>query len=1388
MKKYQFRLAIAGLLAAAYLLVPATVKTQSRGVERETFNGQPVVAGEVLVRLRDTTSLADIARQADADDDRPVGNGGWRRIHSNSRGVAALMTAMAARPDVLEVEPNYILEAVAIPNDFFFGALWGMRSGAGTRAELAWNLTTGSTATVVGVIDSGVDYTHPDLVANMWSAPTAFTVTVGGRSITCPAGSHGFNAILFSCDPADDNNHGTHVSGTIGASGNNGLGVVGVNWTTRIMGLKFLDASGSGSTADAINAVDFAIQVKNFFAASKGANVRVLSNSYGGGGNSTSFQLAINRANAADMLFAAAAGNQGSNIDAAPFYPASYTNANIVSVAAIDESDNRAGFSNYGATAVDLGAPGVNIMSTTPGNNYSSWGGTSMATPHVSGAAALLLAVCPALTTAQIKAAILNNVDPSAGMAGITVTSGRLNIDRALRSCATAPSVTLLSPGDGATYSAPASVSLSASASDPDGIARVDFYLDGVVVATSTTAPFGGSVNGVTAGSHTLYAVAVDAVGMSSTSSTVTVNVNAAGAPVGPAPGGETLLTTQAPAAFFSDGVPYELGVRVVPDVDGQFTAVRFWKAPLDTSTSHVGHIWSASGTLLATVTFGSETASGWQQQSLSSPLAVTANTEYVISVNTPNYFPDTQNAFAAGLVNGHLRAVAGANGVFGAPNTFPTSNYLSSNYFRDVVFSPGGGSATGATLLTSQTPAAFYNDGVPHELGVRIVADVAGQFTALRFWKAPLDAATSHVGHVWSATGTLLATVTFTGETASGWQQQALPTPVSVAANTEYVISVDSQNYFADTQNAFGAGLINGNLRAVSGGNGVFGPAGAFPTGSYLSSNYFRDVVFVAGAPGSETLLTTQVPAAFYNDGVPHELGVRIVADVAGQFTAIRFWKAPLDTATSHVGRIWSAGGTLLATVTFSGESASGWQQQALSAPLAVAANTEYVVSVNAATYFADTQNAFGTGLINGHLRAVAGSNGVFAAPGVFPTSSYLSSNYFRDVVFVAGSAPATLNTQVYASGFITPVAFVQDPSNTSRQFVAEKGGHVRAVVSGVVESADFLDLSEAVSTDSERGLLGLAFSPDYSTSGRFFVNFTNVNGDTVVARFKRSANPLLADPASRFDLAWGGPGGSTVIPQPFANHNGGHLAFGPDGMLYIGLGDGGDANDPGHRAQSPSDLLGKMLRIDVQVPDADLRGYRIPADNPFLDGAPVVARGEIWAFGLRNPWRYSFDDPLLGGTGALVIGDVGQDGWEEINYEPAGQGGRNYGWRNYEGTHAHINSLPPAFPDLTLPIFEYDHTVGHSVTGGHVYRGNALSAAYRGRYFFGDFIQRRIWSVALTADDDGGTTASDLIEHTGELGGSAAVGNVSAFGVDSQGELYIVSYSAGRILKIVS
>ena len=386
--------------------------------------------------------------------------------------------------------------------------------------------------------------------------------------------------------------------------------------------------------------------------------------------------------------------------------------------------------------------------------------------------------------------------------------------------------------------------------------------------------------------------------------------------------------------------------------------------------------------------------------------------------------------------------------------------------------------------------------------------------------------------------------------------------------------------------------------------------------------------------------------------------------------------------------------------------------------------------------------------------------------------------------VGLVASPAAAQIRTQLVVSGLTNPLALVMDPLDHSTFYVVEQRGTIRSLRNGTLSSSFFLDIRSAIASGGERGLLGLAFPPDHATSRRFYLNFTNTAGHTVVARYTRTATGAVDD-SSRFDLMW--PDGRRFIEQPFSNHNGGHLAFGPDGYLYIGLGDGGSGGDPLNNAQNPNALLGKMLRIDVTVPDNDSRGYRVPEDNPFVDRQPIAALPEIWAFGLRNPWRYNFDDWTHGGTGALVIADVGQNAREEVNWEPSGRGGRNYGWRLREGRAPYDARTAAAFQPLAEPVHDYPRSVGMSITGGYVYRGAALDPMFHGRYFFADYVAGRVFTIGLALDEQQEARAVDLLELTDILGGTTELGLISSFGVDADAELYIVSYSRGRILKIV-
>ncbi len=429
------------------LAVPA-FSQHNHVITTEFLKGHEIVQQEVILKFRPMHRLAaenDIRNSEDIDASEAIGGDGRAFvIHSRSKRTSDLVASISRRRDIEYVEPNYILHSDAIPNDPSFANLWGMRNtgqvingvagkpGADISATLAWDVTTGSRANVVAIVDTGIDYNHSDLAANVWTAPRSFSTNIGGVVRTCPAGSHGFNAVANSFDPLDDNNHGSHCAGTIGGVGNNAVGVAGVNWTASMMACKFLDSAGSGTTANAINAIEFAIQAKA--ALGVDANVRVLSNSWGGGGFSQALLDEINKADANNMVFVAAAGNNGTNNDVTPHYPSSYSTHNMIAVAATDNSDGLASFSCYGPTSVHLGAPGVDIYSTILGGGYAFFSGTSMATPHVSGACALVLSANGTLNIDQLKAAILNNLDPISSLAGLTITGGRLNVNKAVRS------------------------------------------------------------------------------------------------------------------------------------------------------------------------------------------------------------------------------------------------------------------------------------------------------------------------------------------------------------------------------------------------------------------------------------------------------------------------------------------------------------------------------------------------------------------------------------------------------------------------------------------------------------------------------------------------------------------------------------------------------------------------------------------------------------------------------------------------------------------------------------------------------------------------------------------------------------------------------------------
>ncbi|HSM25208.1 MAG TPA: PQQ-dependent sugar dehydrogenase, partial [Anaerolineaceae bacterium] len=341
----------------------------------------------------------------------------------------------------------------------------------------------------------------------------------------------------------------------------------------------------------------------------------------------------------------------------------------------------------------------------------------------------------------------------------------------------------------------------------------------------------------------------------------------------------------------------------------------------------------------------------------------------------------------------------------------------------------------------------------------------------------------------------------------------------------------------------------------------------------------------------------------------------------------------------------------------------------------------------------------------------------------------------------------PTNYEWSEIASGFSRPLGMTTTFDEFLLMYVLEQNGLIRIVENGVVLDKPFLDISDKISTrGSEQGLLGIALDPNYLTNGIFYLNYTDRSGDTVIAKYL--ANQDLKSALANTEKI------ILTYKQPYSNHNGGNLVFGPDGFLYVGLGDGGSGGDPEQRSQNPNTLLGKMLRIAVQ----DQEMYAIPPDNPFHDGD---GRAEIWAIGLRNPWRYSFDRL----TGDLWIADVGQGNWEEINFTPAeSEPILNYGWHFREGTHE-FRGTPPNPDELIDPVYEYDHSLGCSVTGGYVYRGEILDEWY-GIYIFGDFCNGNIWG--LLPDAEGDWKAQLLFETSL---------NISSFGEDVFGEIYMIA-----------
>lgn len=380
-----------------------------------------------------------------------------------------------------------------------------------------------------------------------------------------------------------------------------------------------------------------------------------------------------------------------------------------------------------------------------------------------------------------------------------------------------------------------------------------------------------------------------------------------------------------------------------------------------------------------------------------------------------------------------------------------------------------------------------------------------------------------------------------------------------------------------------------------------------------------------------------------------------------------------------------------------------------------------------------------------------------ILVAVGVF---AYLRSENDDLPQNVLAAQPTDYQLVQVAGGLSRPLYVTNAGDGSGRLFVVQQSGQIRIIEDGAVLPTNFLDVSGLISREAlgggytERGLLGLAFHPNYAENGLFYINYTDQNGNSVISRYVVSGDPNQADATSATPLLY--------LQQPYGNHNGGHMTFGPDGYLYVSFGDGGSGGDPQGNGQDLTTLLGTILRLDV---DAD-EGYAIPEDNPFVNRDD--ARPEIWAWGVRNVWRFSFDRE----TGDMYLADVGQNQWEEINFQPANSpGGKNYGWNAYEASTVYSGAAPAS--DVVAPVLEYDHSNGWcSVTGGYVYRGEQIPGL-QGYYLYGDWCTGTIWAAQQNAT---GAWESAISLESGR--------QISSFGEDEDGELYLVDYG-GALLR---
>jgi subtilisin family serine protease/glucose/arabinose dehydrogenase len=1143
-----------------------------------TSKGLPHLPGEVLVKFKKGMKQLEKKQYHDEADAEVLSEiNELEIVHVKSKkgeSTEALIERYKKNPFVEFAEPNGIFHTMRVPNDPRLPELWGMNNtgqtggafGVDIKAEAAWDLQIGNRNVIVADLDTGVDVNHPDLAANVWTNPgEVFSNGIDDDRNGFVDDVHGWNFVSNNNNILDNNGHGTHTTGTMAAVGNNGIGVVGVAWQAQIMPVKVLDNTGSGSFSAIANGILYASRM----------GAKVANMSFGCEGPSSCFsqtiENAINVAAQRGMLIVAAAGNTGANNNSTTSYPCTSTSPNVICVAATDQNDRKPAFSNFGSSTVDLGAPGVNILSTVPTGScevcapsgYRLLSGTSMATPHVTGAAALLFARFQNLTTDQVKSLLLNNVDRIPSLSGITVTGGRLNVVRALQ--------------DTTTPTAPSNLAATPVGSNQVNLAWAASTDDvGVTGYQLERCPGAGCSNFIQ---------------ISSPSQTSFIDTGLSG------------------------NVRYSYRVRAL-DGAGNLSAY----SNVASATTPTQNQPPGAGTLTPANVLTSPGTAQRFTATYSDPDGfqnISDATLYIVGGGHnqwAHYSPSTNSFSLTGAAGGCTPGQAAT-----LSTSFLTLNCSGSS---------ASGSGTALTVNFSFTPQTSFS-GVQYQT-VLLVFDQTGQSI---------------------------------GKQAGSWNVNRVPSPNTLTPSNVTTAPGTAQSFTATYSDPDGFQNLNDASLYIAGG------------GNNQWAHY---------SPGTNSFTLTGAAGSC----------------APGQATTLSTLFLTLNCSGSSA----SGSGTAL-TVTFS------------FTPQAASSGTQYEM-----------------------------------VPLVFDQTG-------QSVGKQLGSWTIPIRLQLVANGLTAPLGISHAGDGSGRLFVVEQRGTIQVLKNGVIGGTPFLDIRDRVTSGGETGLLGVAFHPNFSQNRRLYVNYTSpTNGlHTVISEFTVAGNPDQVPNSSERILL--------TIPQPFENHNGGNIVFGPDGFLYIGMGDGGSANDPLGNGQNLATPLGKMLRIDVDQRTGG-RQYGIPPDNPFIN-TPGAAQ-EIWAYGFRNPWRFSFDPA----AGLLYAGDVGQSAREEIDVV---RKGLNYGWRLMEGTICTPGINPNCNKTgLELPIIDYDRSQGTTVIGGFVYRGSVLPGLV-GNYIYGDFGNGRIWTLRYN-----GTSVSNqrVLLESGR--------NVSSFGVDEQRELYIVDYG-GAVLKMV-